>query len=58
MVKTVGNGLDSLNAKTNWRVESTIAWSKKWHTNHSVTFTTSPMKQVIFFKINEIFNPS
>ena len=28
MVKIVGNGFGSLNAKTNWRVESTIAESK------------------------------
>lgn len=29
MVKMVGNGFGSLNAKTNWRVESTIARSKQ-----------------------------
>ena len=29
MVKTVGKGFVSLNTNTNWRVESTIALSKK-----------------------------
>jgi len=42
MVKTVGNGLDSLNAKTNWRVESTIAWSKN---GILTTLLLSPLAQ-------------
>ncbi|KUQ82942.1 hypothetical protein AWI28_18405 [Enterobacter genomosp. O] len=65
MVKTVGSGLGSLNVKTNWRVESTIARSKQdifkrtffvQRIHSSTLFSLINLKSAIIFALNKYFH--
>lgn len=62
MVKTVDNGFGSLNAKTNWHVESTTARSKQGifkrmvlvqHIHSSSLFSLKKLKSAIIFALNK-----
>ncbi|MBW4190488.1 hypothetical protein JW316_23270, partial [Enterobacter kobei] len=65
MVKTVGSGFGSVNVKTNWRVESTIARSKQGilmrkllvqHIHSSTSFSLIKLKSANILALNKYFH--